>query len=144
MKNCLLFLVALLVTSCTALRPPEKQSTKPSPAPTAGTSAAVQITDATYEEVIRSQKIVLLLFWAPWSAPDRELMPIVDALANEYSDRVKVGKVDVDENPKLAQKFLIKGIPTLVILKDGIEQERTVGLVRKRTITDLLDKQLSN
>ena len=83
----------------------------------------------------------MILFWAPWSAPDRLFMPVVDAIANDYSGRVTTGKVNVDESPELARKFNIKGIPTLVFLKDGSEQERVVGLVPRKRIRDLLDKQ---
>jgi thioredoxin 1 len=119
----------------------EAQNTAPSPAATNATSV-VQVTDENYEEVVRSQKVVLLLFWAPWSAPDRAIAPIIDAVSKDFAGKVKTGKINVDENPKLSRQFKIEGIPTIVVLKDGIEQERVVGLVPKKTISDLLDKQL--
>ena len=134
---------ALLVTSCMSRGGRENQNTPPPPATAAtNTTSVVQITDENYDEVVRSQHVVLLLFWAPWSAPDRALLPIIDAVAKDYEGKVKTGKINVDENPKLAKKFNIKGIPTLVVLKDGNEQERVVGLVPKKKISDLLDKQL--
>lgn len=141
----------MFVTSCTLGRGGDPQSTSPPPRPAATkknatatrTSSVVQITDGNYEEVIRSHKVVLILFWAPWSAPDRALTPIVDAISNEYSGRVKTVKVNVDENPGMVQKFGIKAIPALVVIKDGSEQERALGLMPKKNITDLLDKQLS-
>ena len=130
--------IALLVTSCMSRR--EAQPTPPPPAPT-NSPSVIQITDDNYDEAIQFQSVVLLLFWAPWSAPDRAMVPVVDAVSADFAGRVKTGKINVDENPKLA-KFNIKGIPTLVVLKDGTEQERIVGLVPKKKISDLLDKQL--
>lgn len=133
---------ALLVTSCMSRAGRDNQNTAPPAAAATNATSVVQITDANYDEVVRSQHVVLLLFWAPWSAPDRAIMPIIDDVAKDYAGRVKTGKINVDENPKLAQKFKIKGIPTLVVLKDGSEQERVVGLLPKKKISDLLDKQL--
>src|SRR6185369_10394665 len=93
---------------------------------------AIQITDGSYEqEVLQSQIPVLILFWAPWSAPDRMFAPIIDAVANEYAGKVKVGKVNVDENAELAVKFDIKAIPTVVVIKNRSEQERVVGVTSK-------------
>lgn len=139
----LISIIALLVTSCMSRRGRETQNTRPPPAAAAtNTTSVVQTTDENYDEVVRSQKVVLLLFWAPWSAPDRAILPIIDAVSKDYSGRVKTGKINVDENPELARKFNIKGIPTLVVLKDGSEHERVVGLVPKKKISDLLDKQL--
>lgn len=135
-----LFLISvLLVTSCASERRREAQST-PTPAATNSTSA-VQITDANYDEVVRSQKVVLIFFWAEWSAPDRMMVPVIDAVSKDYSGRVKTGKVNVDDNPELARKFNIKGIPTVVVLKDGSEKERVVGVASKKKLSDLLDKQ---
>jgi len=95
-----------------------------------------------YDEVFRSQRVALIFFWAPWSAPDRMMAPVIEALANEYSDSVKTGKVNVDENPELAKKFKIVGIPTVVVMKDGTERERVVGVASKNSISALLDKHL--
>lgn len=133
--------IALLVTSCMSRRGRETQTTPPPPAATNATSV-VQITDQNYDEVVRSQRVVLLLFWAPWSAPDRAIAPIINSISQDFAGRVKTGKINVDENPKLSRQFNIEGIPTVVVLKDGIEQERVVGLVPKKTISDLLEKQL--
>ena len=84
----------------------------------------------------------MIFFWAEWSGPDRLMAPVIDAVAIDYSGRVKIGKVNVDDNPDLARKFKIKGVPTVVVLKDGTEQERVVGLLPKKKVSDLLDKQL--
>lgn len=134
---------ALLVTSCISKRGGEIQNTPPPP-PSAAANATkvVQITEENYDEVVQSQKVVLILFWAPWSAPDRAIAPVIDAVSADYAGRVKTGKINVDENPTLSKKFNIKGIPTLVVLKEGSERERIVGLVAKKKISDLLDKQL--
>lgn len=140
----LILVIALLVSSCASERVRETQSTPPPPTPAAtNATSVVQITDANYDEVVRSQKVVLILFWAEWSAPDRAMMPVIDAIPKDYSGRVKAGKVNVDDNPELARKFNIKGIPTVVVLKDGSEQERVVGVASKKKISDLLDKQLN-
>ena len=139
----LIFVLAVLVTSCMSRRAPETQNTSPPPTAAAtNTTSVVQITKENYDEVVRSQKVVLLLFWAPWSAPDRAIAPTIDAISEDYSVRVKTGKINVDENPELSTKFNIKAIPTIVVLKDGIEQERVVGLLPKKRISDLLDKHL--
>lgn len=139
----LISVVALLVTSCASGRRHEAQSTPPPPAPVAtNTTSPVQITGANYDEVIRSQKVVLIFFWAEWSAPDRMMAPVIDDVSRNYSGRVKTGKVNVDDNPELARKFNIEGIPAVVVLKDGSEQARVVGLASKKKISDLLDKQL--
>lgn len=133
--------VALFITSCMSRRGHEAQNT-PLPAVATNATSVVQITEENYDEVVRSQKVILILFWAPWSAPDRAIVPIVDAVSKDYAGRVKTGKVNVDENLRLSRKFNIKGIPTVVVLKDGSEQERIVGLVPKKSLSDLLDKQL--
>lgn len=142
MRFLLFSVIALLATSC-ASEPNRKTQSTPSPTPASTNSASVvQITNANYDEVVRSQKVVLLFFWAEWSGPDRLMAPTIDAVAIDYSGRVRIGKVNVDDNPELARKFKIKGIPTVVVLKDGTEQERVVGLLPKKKVSDLLDKQL--
>ena len=105
----------------------------------------IQITDGSYEtEVLQSQIPVLILFWAPWSAPDRMFAPTIEAVANEYAGKVKVGKVNVDENAELAVRFDIKAIPTVVVIKNRSEQERVVGVRSKEAIVRMIDKQLEN
>ena len=99
---------------------------------------AKTITSANFEqEVLQSEKPVLLDFWATWCGPCMRQGPIVEELAEEgYS----VGKIDVDQEPGLAQQFRIMSIPTLLIFKNGQEAERLVGLTPKATIKELLDK----
>ena len=133
----------LIVSSCAPGRGREVQNPPPAKKPSSlSQGSAVEITGANYEEV-RSESVVLLLFWAEWSASDRALMPTIAAISKEYAGKAVIGKVNVDDNPELANKFGIKGIPTLVVLKDGSEQERVVGLVTKKKINELLDKQLN-
>lgn len=89
------------------------------------------------EEVLRSEKPVLVDFWATWCGPCMRQGPIVEELAGEgYS----VGKVNVDQEPALAQKFQVMSIPTLIIFKDGKEAKRLVGLTAKDTLKALMDE----
>ncbi len=105
----------------------------------------IQITDGSYEqEVLQSKIPVLIFFWAPWSAPDRIFAPTIEAVADEYAGKVKVGKVNVDENAELAVKFDIKAIPTLVVMKNRSEQQRVIGVTSKEAVGRMLDKQLEN
>jgi len=103
----------------------------------------VEITDTNFEtEVSESSVPVLVDFWAAWCAPCRALAPTVDAIANEYKGRVKVGKLDVDANGSTAARFNIRGIPTLLVIKDGQVKEQIVGAVDKSVIAKALDKHL--
>jgi thioredoxin 1 len=105
----------------------------------------MQITDGNYEaEVAQTRMPVLIVFGAPWASPFRFFEPTIKYIANEYAGRVKVGEVNVDENAELVKKFDIKGIPTLVIIKNGSERERVVGLIPKKSVSQLLDKQLDS
>jgi len=80
----------------------------------------VEITDSNFEsEVVKSTTPVLVDFWAAWCAPCRALAPTIDSIAVEYKGRVKVGKLDVDANGSTAARFNIRGIPTLLVIKDG-------------------------
>lgn len=88
-------------------------------------------------EVMRSEKPVLLDFWASWCGPCRMVGPIVDEIAEERTD-IKVGKVNVDEQQKLAAKFEIMSIPTLVVLKEGKVIQRSVGAKNKNEILEML------
>ena len=103
----------------------------------------VEITDSNFEsEVVKSTTPVLVDFWAAWCAPRRALAPTVDSIAAEYKGRVKVGKLDVDANGSTAARFNIRGIPTLLVIKDGQVKEQIVGAVEKSVITKALDKHL--
>ncbi len=90
-----------------------------------------------HEEVLNSEKPVLLDFWAPWCGPCRMIAPQVEQIASERSD-VRVAKVNVDENPDLASRFRIYSIPTLAVMKEGREVSRTTGFCYKEDILSML------
>ena len=103
----------------------------------------VELTDASFDQdVLKSETPVLVDFWAAWCAPCRALAPTIDSIATEYKGRVKVGKLDVDANGSTAARFNIRGIPTLLVIKDGQVKEQIVGAVDKSVITKALDKHL--
>ena len=96
------------------------------------------ITNENYaQEVLNSDKPVLLDFWAPWCAPCRMVLPIVEEIAGERSD-IKVGKVNVDEQMALARQFRVMSIPTLVVMRNGQVVKKTTGALPKEEILDLL------
>ena len=104
----------------------------------------VEITDSNFDtEVAKSTVPVLIDFWAAWCGPCRALAPTVEAVAEQYKGRVKVGKLDVDSNGATSAKYSIRGIPTLLLFKDGQVKEQIVGAVGKEVITKALDKHLS-
>ena len=106
-------------------------------------ASTVEITDSNFEtEVLKSSVPVLIDFWAAWCGPCRALAPTVEAVAEQYPGRVKVGKLDVDANGAISSRFNIRGIPTLLLFKDGQVKEQIVGAVGKEVITKALDKHL--
>ena len=93
-------------------------------------SAVTEISDASFDsEVLSSQTPVLIDFWAPWCGPCRAIAPIVDELATEYAGRVKIVKMNVDENPQTPAKYGVRGIPNLILFKGGAVHEQIVGAV---------------
>ena len=101
--------------------------------------SAIEITSANFDsEVINSDKLVLLDFWAPWCGPCRMVSPIVDEIAEERDD-IKVGKINIDEQSELAQRFGIMSIPTLMVMKDGEIKEQSIGAKTKQNILQMLD-----
>ena len=104
---------------------------------------ALEITDATFEEVVlKSDKPVMVDFWAEWCGPCRMVGPIMEELSNEYAGKAVVGKVDVDNNQQFAAKYGIRNIPTVLVFKDGEEVGRQVGVAQKSTYAEALDALL--
>lgn len=104
---------------------------------------ALEITDANFAaEVEQSNIPVLVDFWAVWCGPCKMIAPIVEELAGEYEGKVKIGKLDVDNNPNVAMKFGIRSIPTLLVFKDGKVVDQIVGAVPKPQIVQKLEAQL--
>jgi thioredoxin 1 len=100
-----------------------------------------EVQDATFEkEVLGSERPVLVDFWAEWCAPCRMIAPTVDAVAGEFEGRAAVVKLNVDDNPATSQRYGIKGIPTLILFKNGQEAERIVGATSKDALVRLLEK----
>jgi thioredoxin 1 len=93
-------------------------------------------------EVLESSVPVLVDFWAEWCGPCKAIAPVLDELAGEYGDTLKIAKVDVDKNPALAGEFGIRSIPTLLVVKDGAVQEQMVGAVQKSALKTKLDVHL--
>jgi len=100
-------------------------------------------TDTFDQEVIKSPKPVLIDFWAPWCAPCRAIAPMVEELAGTYEGRLKVVKVNVDDNPDTAARYGIRGIPTLLIVKNGQVTEQIVGLRPKGDLVRAVDTALA-
>ncbi|WP_025143220.1 thioredoxin [Pedobacter jeongneungensis] len=104
---------------------------------------ALEITDANFEElVLKSDKPVLVDFWAEWCGPCRMVGPVVEEIAKEYDGKAVVGKVNVDNNPQISMQFGIRNIPALLYFKDGQVVDKQVGAVPKSILAEKLNKQL--
>ena len=102
----------------------------------------VEFTDQNFEEeVLKSDKPVLVDFWAEWCPPCRALGPTIDKLANDYAGKVKIGKVDTDSNQNVAMRYQVQNIPTILLFKDGKIAHRFVGLRKEQEFRELLDAQ---
>lgn len=103
----------------------------------------MEITNVNFDEkVLNSTQPVLVDFWAEWCAPCRMLSPVIDEVAGQYSEKARIGKVNIDEQPELAQRFGVMSIPTLILFKDGTVTSRSVGVVAKDKISGMIDAAL--
>lgn len=103
----------------------------------------VNTTDADFEaDVLRADGAVLVDYWAPWCGPCKMVAPILDELAGEYEGKLKIVKVNVDDNPGIAQKYGVRGIPTLSLFKGGSVEATKVGALSKSQLTAFLDSNI--
>ena len=103
----------------------------------------IHISDESFEEeVLQSERPVLIDYWAEWCGPCKTIAPVLDEIATEYSDRLKVVKLNIDDNPQTPPKYGIRGIPTLMVFKNGQVEATKVGAVSKAQLTAFLDDSL--
>jgi thioredoxin 1 len=100
----------------------------------------VTVTDSNFDqEVLQSSTPVLLDFWAPWCGPCKMIAPILDEIAGEKAGSVKIGKLNIDDNRQVAERFQIRAIPTLLLFKNGDVKEQVVGMTSKRDLVSKID-----
>ena len=103
-------------------------------------SNAKELTEAIFDtEVLQSTKPYLVDFWAAWCGPCRAIAPIIDAIATEHADKLSVGKIDVDAQPAIAQRYRVMSIPTIILFKDGEAAAVSIGAVSKEELLKRLD-----
>ncbi len=103
----------------------------------------VHVTDSSFEEeVLKSEKPVILVYWAEWCGPCRMIAPILHEIADEYADRITVAKINIDENQETPQKYAVRGIPTLMIFREGNVVGTKVGAVSKSQLSAFIDSTL--
>ena len=105
--------------------------------------ATVNVTDENFEsEVIKAGKPVIVDFWAEWCGPCKQIGPILEEISDEYSGKITIGKLDVDENPETPGKFQIRGIPTMLLFNNGELIDTKVGMSSKADLTEWIDKNI--
>lgn len=104
----------------------------------------IEISDGNFDKFMSQSKTpVLVDFWAAWCAPCRALAPRVEAVAAKRANRARFAKLNVDDSPTVAQRYGIRGIPTLILFQDGVEKERLIGVVSEEEISRAIEKYLS-
>lgn len=105
--------------------------------------SVIHVNEGTFDtEILNSDQPALVDFWAPWCGPCRAIAPVLDEIADEYKGKVKVAKVNVDENRKLAGNHGVMSIPTMILFKNGKAMDKIIGLVPKERLKELMDKAL--
>jgi thioredoxin 1 len=103
----------------------------------------VHTSDASFsDDVLKAEKPVLLDFWAEWCTPCKMIAPILEEIADEYQDRLRIAKLNIDENPQTPPKFGIRGIPTLILFKNGTVEAQKVGALSKSQLAAFLEQHL--
>ena len=106
-------------------------------------SKCINISDNEFQtEVLDSNIPVLLDFWAPWCGPCKMIAPILEEVAEHYGEKIKICKINVDENEETSLKYSVRGIPTLMVFKDGENKETKVGVIQKSQLISIIDKYL--
>jgi thioredoxin 1 len=107
------------------------------------TAAITQVSDTSLEaDVLQRPGLVLLDFWAAWCGPCKTLAPLLSEIAADYAGEVQIAKINADENKASAERFTVRGLPTLILFSDGVEVDRVLGLLSKTRLAALLDKHL--
>ncbi len=104
---------------------------------------ALEFTDANFQETALSGGVAVIDFWAEWCGPCRLIGPIVEDLAKDFEGKVKIGKVNVDENPQISMQYGIRSIPTILIIKDGQVVDKHVGTTTKANLAEKINAQLN-